>query len=384
MGYSDYEFGRMIGDPVRMKAYRDALTQSVSEGCTVLDIGAGTGIFSFICCELGAAKVYAVEPNDAVQLGRELTRANGFSDRIEWIQKLSTDVTLPEKVDVIVSDLRGVLPLFGAHIPSIIDARERFLRPQGTLIPQRDTLYAAIATDSSGYQQKVEPWDGNSAPFDFECYRQRLTNCISKDHAAENNLLSSGVQWATLDYSSVKSANVSGTVELEVTRSGLAHGLYIWFDATLLEGIGFSGGPGSPEMVYGCTFFPWPCPTALEKGDVATVEIRANFIGDEYLWRWNTSIQRANGKLPDSPERWQQTTGHHMIRSPKELRKGLPSHRAQLNPHGQLTLDALRLISEGNTTESLVDWLISNHGATIQSRAEAAQFLADKVWLFTE
>jgi len=44
---------------------------------------------------------------------------NGFGDRVQIISKMSTEVELPERADVIVSDLRGVLPLFLRHMPSI-------------------------------------------------------------------------------------------------------------------------------------------------------------------------------------------------------------------------------------------------------------------------
>jgi hypothetical protein len=66
------------------------------------------------------SKVYAVEPSDVIAVAREIACANGLGDRIEFIQAMSADVTLPERADVIVSDLHGVLPFFKQHLTSII------------------------------------------------------------------------------------------------------------------------------------------------------------------------------------------------------------------------------------------------------------------------
>ena len=134
--YSVSAFGRMIADENRTGAYAQALRSAINPDSVVLDIGAGTGIFSLLACVYGARKLYAVQPSDVISVAREIARANGFSDRIDFIQDLSTDVTLPSKADVIVSDIRGVLPLLQHHLPSIVDARTRLLAADGVLIPE--------------------------------------------------------------------------------------------------------------------------------------------------------------------------------------------------------------------------------------------------------
>jgi len=142
--YSIADYGGMIADHARMEAYAQALRAVVRPESVVVDLGAGTGIFALLACRFGARRVYAIEPNDAIEAAREMARASGCADRIVFLQEVSTRATLPERADIIVSDLRGWLPLFGLHLPSIVDARERFLAPAGTLIPLQDTLWAAV------------------------------------------------------------------------------------------------------------------------------------------------------------------------------------------------------------------------------------------------
>src|SRR5436190_22785077 len=105
MMYSLHGYGKMISDGVRMSAYARALEETVRPESTVLDIGAGTGVMSLLACKFGARKVIAIEPSVAIYIASELAAANGFADRIEFIRDVSTNVTLSERVDVIVSDL---------------------------------------------------------------------------------------------------------------------------------------------------------------------------------------------------------------------------------------------------------------------------------------
>src|SRR5439155_6787570 len=156
--YSVADYGKMIADGCRMRAYSGALKRAITSDSCVLDIGAGTGILSLLACQYGARKVYAVEPSSAIAIAEEAARANGFADRMECIQALSTDIRLPQKADVIVSDLRGVLPLFQQHLPSIVDARSRLLAPSGNLIPKRDVLWAAVVETPRRYDQLMKPW----------------------------------------------------------------------------------------------------------------------------------------------------------------------------------------------------------------------------------
>ena len=112
--YTIADYGAMIADAARMGAFARALGQAIKPGAVVIDIGTGTGICALLACRHGARRVYAIEPDDAIQVAREVAAANGYADRIEFIQAISTQVTLPERADVIVSDLGGAPALVPA------------------------------------------------------------------------------------------------------------------------------------------------------------------------------------------------------------------------------------------------------------------------------
>ncbi|RMH15065.1 MAG: class I SAM-dependent methyltransferase, partial [Acidobacteria bacterium] len=153
--YSIASYGEMLADETRVQAYATALRATLRPGCVVLEIGTGLGFFALLAARWGAGKVYAVERGDAVATARTLAEHNRLADRIELLQASSSDVSLPERADVVISDLRGVLPFLGDHLPSIADARERHLKPDGILIPQRDDLRAAIVEAPDLYRRKV-------------------------------------------------------------------------------------------------------------------------------------------------------------------------------------------------------------------------------------
>ncbi len=346
--YSISAYGRMILDHLRMDAYVRALRQAVKPGSVVLDIGTGTGIFALLACQLGASRVYAIEPDDAIEVARETAAANGYAERIEFIQKRSTEVTLPERADVIVSDLRGVLPLFASHIPSVIDARKRFLTPGGTLIPRRDTLWVTVVEAPDLYRQYANPWDHNGYGLDMRVAHQIVTNTWGKVKVTPEQLLVEPQSWATLDYATVESPDAIAEETSTVTRPGTAHGLNLWFDATLVEGVHFSNAPGEPELVYGSAFFPFSRPVPLAVGDTASVGLQAKLIGEDYIWRWNTCILD-QGDTRRIKASFAQSTFFGTPLSSTYLRKRASSHVPTLNEEGQIDLFIIGLMDGINS-----------------------------------
>jgi protein arginine N-methyltransferase 1 len=290
--YSVAGYGRMLADRTRVAAYTEAMTRAITPGCTVLDIGTGTGFFALLACRLGARTVYAIEPDPVVQLARIAARDNGLSDQIAFFQDLSTRVELPEQVDVIVSDLRSVLPWFQHHIPAIVDARRRLLKPGGVLIAEKDVLWAAVAQMPDFYAKHVAHQPEDSAEFDMSAARLFGTSDWDKVHASPDELLTEPARCAELNYREVLEATLDTQVEWIAERSGVGHGFVAWFDTTLLDDVGFSNAPGKDRLVYGNAFFPWREPIPITAGDRIAVSLRADLADDDYIWRWSTVVTR--------------------------------------------------------------------------------------------
>ena len=141
--YSLADYLWMLADETRASAYTAAIRASVRPGDRVLDVGAGFGFFSAIAARAGAGRVDAVDTNPAIHLGPRLAAANGCSDRIVFHHLDVERLTLPQKADVVISDLRGPTPFARRSLAIMIDIRRRLLRDGGTIIPLADTVFVA-------------------------------------------------------------------------------------------------------------------------------------------------------------------------------------------------------------------------------------------------
>jgi protein arginine N-methyltransferase 1 len=346
--YSIFAYCTMIADRVRMEAYTQALRQSITPDTVVLDIGTGTGIFALLACQFGARRVYAIEPDDAIQAGRDIARANGYADRIEFIQDVSTQVELPERAGVVISDMRGILPLLQQHIPSIVDARQRLLVPGGKLIAERDTCWAAVVEAPELYRRHTVPWDDNDYGLDMDAVRRILINTWRKGRVTPEQLLVEPQCWATLDYATVESPDLRGEATWTVTRAGTAHGLIVWFDSILAEGISMTNAPGAPELIYGSAFFPWTQPVALAVGDTVSVVLGADLIGEDYIWRWDTQVLD-QGQTAHVKAGFNQTTFYGAPVALAQLHKRAASHVPSLSEDGQIDQLILALMERGTS-----------------------------------
>lgn len=287
--YSVHFYGQMLRDTSRMDAYTSALQRVVTPDSVVMDLGCGPGVFALLACKLGARRVYAVEPENIVGLAREAAAANGFSNRIEFFENLSTQITLPEPATIVISDLRGVLPWFEQNVSSIIDARKRLLAPGGVLIPRRDILWAAVVEAAAQYEELIGPWR-SQFDLDLSAATRLVTNTWRKTRIRPEQLLTDPICWTTLDYYEVNSPDVHAEISWQAAREGTAHGVAVWFDSELAEGIRFSNHPGAPEMIYGSGFFPFSQPVAVSEGERISIRLAADLVNDGYVWRWDTEV----------------------------------------------------------------------------------------------
>jgi type I protein arginine methyltransferase len=368
--YDISDYGVMIGDNLRIEVYENALRQTIRPGSVVIDLGSGTGIFALLACQFGAARVYAVEPSDAIHVAREIAAANGFTDRIVFIQERSTRVSLPERAAVIVSDMRGVLPLFEHHLTSIADARRRLLAPDGVLIPRCDTLWAAIVDAPESYWKRAaHPRDiGNG--LDLHAAHKYEVNGWCKVRLAAEQLLVEPRKWATLDYTTLDDPDVHGEVAWVAERAGAAHGLCLWFDTTLAEGIGFSNAPGAPKLLYGSAFFPWKEPVTLGIGDVVSVALHADLVAGDYVWRWNTRVL-AHGDPAWIKADFRQSSFFGVPLSPAQLRKQASSHIPVLGEEGQIDRQILTLMDGTMALEEIAQRICDCFPSRFSSSHEA-------------
>jgi protein arginine N-methyltransferase 1 len=357
--YSLAAYGQMVADKVRTDAYAQALKQQIKTGDVVADIGTGTGILALLACRFGARRVYAFEPSGIIELAREIAAANGFADRIDFIPKMSTESSLPEPVNAIVSDVHGILPFFGEGLVSLIDARQRFLAPGGRMIPRSDTLWIAGISAPESYEKHIGPWNDKPYEFDTSAAAQRRINSIDQCKATAEQLFLEPRRLATLDYHTITETGTDNTVSWTVDRATQGHGILLWFDSVLAEGVTLTNRPGAPRLIYGQAVLPWPEPLQVNPGDTVTVAISARLVGSEYIWRWDTQLVCKNSPNEAKPPIRQSTFFGSDLSLP-ELRTSAAQFQPKLNEDGLIHRRVLWLMEGSMSLEAIARELVKD------------------------
>jgi protein arginine N-methyltransferase 1 len=355
--YTLQDYGNMIADRGRTLAYAQALAACVAPSSVVLDIGTGAGIFAMLACRAGARKVYAVESEDIIQIAKEAAAANGFAERIEFLQTVSTAIDLPEKADVVVADVHGSTPMFGRSLISILDARDRLLAPRGAVIPAQETLWAALVCSPEAHASVLETWSMKSG-FDLKPASDRAINEWHKQWLTADQLIVEPTCWATLDYLQLQSPGATGQVSWTIDAAAHAHAVVIWFDCQTATGIGFSNSPLSGERhVYGQSVLWWPAPVSLLPGDKVSVRLRADFAGDEYIWRCETRVVDGGGG--DQKVAFRQSTWDGTSLSADRLRRRASTFVPILRDDGEIDARILQLMTQGRSLGDIAEKIVA-------------------------
>jgi protein arginine N-methyltransferase 1 len=139
---------------------------------------------------------------------------------------------------------------------------------------------------------------------------------------------------------------------LSATRAGTAHGLSVWFDATLVDGVVYSNSPMSPELIYGSLFFPFSRPVALAVGDTISVALEAALVGEDYVWRWSTCVLPPDVQVPVKA-RFEQSTFFGAPLSTDRLHKRASKYAPRLGEGGQIDRFILDLMDGTRSLDHL-------------------------------
>jgi type I protein arginine methyltransferase len=176
--------------------------------------------------------------------------------------------------------------------------------------------------------------------------------------------------WKTLDYATLEIPDVSGEISWTVNRTGVGHGIIVWFDADLAEGVSFSNSPGSPETIYGSLFLPWIHQVQLVPGDTVRVQLEARLSGDDYVWRWNTQVVGI-----DAPnairDQFEQSTLAGAVLSPKKLQKIASTFVPRLSEEGLLDRKILEMMDGRATLEQIAKHLAAENPQRFARRQDA-------------
>lgn len=227
---------RMLGDVVRNRAFYRALKKRIAPGMSVLDIGSGTGVWAVFAAKLGAKKVVAIEKEKLlIPVIKNVVRENGVQDRVEVVEGDSRETRLKERFDLVVSETIGNQGFDEQIVPIMLDARKRFLKPGGILIPSTVSIFIAPARVERPYKKLPSgvPMRSNY----LEQLNLNMLKSINRQTALK--IITMPVELARVDLMAIKSPpdldSLSARWEMKDTTA--VNCFVIWAESILTEGV---------------------------------------------------------------------------------------------------------------------------------------------------
>jgi protein arginine N-methyltransferase 1 len=359
----------LLSDTDTQRRFRKAIRTAVREGDVVLDLGAGTGVHAIFACEAGAARVYAVESDRIIDLAREIVERNGYRDRVTFVEGRSTEIDLPERVDLLVANLG-----FDSTIRYLPDARDRFLKPRGRLIPDSMELAGAPVESPGSHTRDVAFWREGCLGVELEPMWKVAANTVHVDRFATEQLLSRPQTLVRVAMGETDGRCTASHASWTVRRTGVMHGMASWYVQHLDDETDVSLAPPLqlPYPLWHHGFFPLREPVPVEEGDRVEAEIRLAPYADAgtYL-TWELRVEGRQVSL---------TSTHSTLEgtplSREALERGLPHYRPKLGPRGKAARVVLELVDRRRTLESIEAETCRRFPGLFRERRDAAAFVS--------
>lgn len=363
------EHGRYLADERKIAAYRAALAEVVNEGDVVLDLGAGTGLLGYLACEAGAGAVVAIDLGDIISLAKQITRDNGYAEKITHIKALSTEVELERLADVVVCDQIGGLVHDAGVLRCFADARRRLLAPGGRLVPASFGISVAPVTFPRA-RHAVDFWSGQPAGLNVAAARHLAENTewrYKVEQADELVRLAPASELATFAADDEVSLECSATFSVE--QAGRFDGILGWFTAQMSPSVVLTNDPWSPDRFdRWCNFYPALEPLELIVGDSVRFDLSiAPRLG---IVSWSSVVQTSRGK----GKAVRQSTFHGSFASAATV-DGLVMNKPVHRGRTDVVAGLLDLIDGNRTQADLVSAVLRADGAGLLSEHAAEQFV---------
>ncbi len=268
----------LIADQVRNEAFFAALKSVIVPGKSVVaDIGAGTGLLGLMASKLGAKDVFLFEAAEVAGVAAAVLKANK-AKRCHLIPCHSTEFQDKLAVDIIVSETLGNYALEENIIATLADARQRFLKPGGRVIPNGIIQYVAPVV-TPRIDDELRAWDRVGHGLDLAVAQTMSLNNAYVRHLQPDEILDgcrSAMVWDEIDLTSETKSKRRGDTEWRFPRPAKIYGFATWWKVELVPGIGFSTGPLSPRTHWEQLYFPLLTPIDAKASDVVSIDLRSS------------------------------------------------------------------------------------------------------------
>lgn len=267
----------LIADKVRNEAFFKALKAVIVPGkTTVADIGAGTGLLGLMAAKLGAREVLMFETAEVASVAAKVLKAN----RVKTCQLYpchSTEFQDPPRVDVVVSETLGNYAFEENIITTLHDARQRFLRDEGLMIPSRITQFV-VPVVAPRIDHELRAWDRVGHGLDLGVAQTMSLNNAYVRPLKSGELLEGGAAakaWDSVELGRDKRAQRKGEASWNFSAAATVYGLAVWWEATLARDVVLSTAPHAPRTHWEQLYLPLLTPLTVKAGESMMAAIRS-------------------------------------------------------------------------------------------------------------
>jgi len=364
-----------VADAERLDIFRKAIAKTVSSGSSIADLGCGSGVLGLLCMEAGAAHVYAVDDGAMIEVAKEVARHAGFSGRATFIRGKSSQIELPELVDVVICDHVGYFGFDYAIVDFLADARKRFLKPGGTLIPSRIFLKLA-AVSSHKCDELANGWRASHIPDAFHWLRSHAINTKHSVSLGCDDVLGQPATLGEIDLYADNQDFFIWNTELHIEKDALMHGLAGWFECELAADVWMTNSPLAEKPIQRPqAFLPIDEAVPVKRGDVVKATVMAR--PAEHLIAWTV-------EFPAAGRRFAQSTWQSMMMAPEDLIRSNPDRIPQLGRKGEARLAVLSYCDGKRTAREIEQAILRHHPDLFPTPREIASFVAQVLGRDTE
>jgi len=156
----------------------------------------------------------------------------------------------------------------------VLRARDRFLKPDGVMLPSTASLYICPLDASELVGQKVDFWqtvhEVDMSPFLEYARDLSFEKPIIDKHVSSSSCLSEAQQFMHFDLKTVDAERpyqeTTVHFHFKISKKGVLHGFVSWFDVTLNDII-LSTSPASGKTHWNQQQFIFNCAIPVEEGD---------------------------------------------------------------------------------------------------------------------
>jgi protein arginine N-methyltransferase 1 len=326
-----------------------------------------------LACRAGAGRVYAIEQEGIVGLARQIASANGFGGRITAIHGEARHVTLPERGDVVVADQIGGFGLEAGIFDLFKDARARFLRDGGALVPSAIDLVVA-PVEAGRLHRRVAFWKSRPAGFDYSAAADIAGNTGYPIRLVPADLIAAPACAARIDLMRDHELPLRLSASMLATRAGVVNGIGGWFVARLSPGVTMTNSPLSNERIFRRPVF-FPIAEGVDVAAGAAIDVSMRILPSDLLYSWDVDVTGRDGVT----RRFQHSTLRGMLLAREDLARTRPSHRPALTAAGEARLTVLRLCDGGRQLSEIERLVHAQHASLFKDASDAALFVAEVV-----